>query len=87
MLFAALCFAIKEACKLFLMATVDRKNGGLVDTAAGERIGGPGDGVSGEIFFSFSFFVLYFGIFLSSVSDVNFILWVELVEKLNLGLS
>lgn len=56
MLVAALCFAIKEACELFLMATVDRKNGGLVDTAVGELIRGPGDGVSGEIFLSFSFF-------------------------------
>ncbi|XP_042405962.1 protein PAT1 homolog [Zingiber officinale] len=33
------------------MATIDRKNGGLVDTGVGEWIGGPGDGVSDTIEF------------------------------------
>lgn len=88
MLVASLCSVIKEARAPFSMAAINQKNGGMVDTGAGERIGGSGDGVSGEIFLSLPriICVLFLRI-LPSVGAVDIILWVEFIGKLNLGLS
>lgn len=63
------------------MAAINRKNGGMVDTGASERIGGPGDAVSGEIFLSLPRIIcVSFLRILSSVGAVD-ILWVEFIEN------